>query len=267
MTYLSISKPAKILLIAVWALTSFFIVIAANNVPAQVGAQASQSATCDIKINKDACKAKVLQECTSVSSQSDKEECERRVISRYTNKPATSGGGSTPGDSIAPPASTGSNPADPTADPADDPVDPANDKLLSPRAASNTSAEGHKCGNATAGDQVTTRFNFGCIGDNGPAGMGPIEDMTYAIIRFLSYGIGIVLVMAMIISGIQYSASEGNAEASQAAKSRIQNVIVGLFLYLVSFSLLQYLVPGGVFAGTLFTADLIIHSLGIVPHD
>lgn len=262
MTYPSISKPAKILLIVLYVIVSFCVVMAAENLMTKVSAQASQTASCDIKIYKDACKAKVVSECRGKTG-SAKVECERAVIARYQNGPAASNGGTTTKDGNTTKDGSTTKDSGSTKD-ADDPADPANDKLLSPRAASNTSAEGHKCGNAQAGDQVKTRFNFGCIGDNGPAGMGPIEDMIYAIIRFLSYGIGIVLVIAMIISGLQYSASEGNAEASQAAKSRIQNVIVGLFLYLISFSLLQYLVPGGVFAGTVFTVDLIINNLGIV---
>jgi hypothetical protein len=108
-----------------------------------------------------------------------------------------------------------------------------------------------RCGNEASGTSVETKFNFGCLGNKGPKTMGPIEDLAYAIIRFLSYGVGIVLVISIIIAGIQYSSSEGNAEATQAAKSRIQNAIIGLVVYLMAFSAVQYLVPGGVFNGSM----------------
>jgi hypothetical protein len=89
---------------------------------------------------------------------------------------------------------------------------------------------------------VETRFDFGCTGEG-----TPIQDFAYAIIRFLSVGVGLVLVASIIYAGIQYSSSEGNPEATQAAKKRIQNAIIGLIFYLFIFALVQYLVPGGLF--------------------
>ncbi|MGI9027276.1 MAG: hypothetical protein ACR2FM_00295 [Candidatus Saccharimonadales bacterium] len=136
----------------------------------------------------------------------------------------------------------------------------APEAYLTPR---NASEDGGQCGNSQAGGEVKTRFNFGCIGNDGPANMGAIEDMTYAFIRFLSYGVGIIIVFSIIMSGIQYSASEGNAEATQAAKGRIQNAVVGLFFYLFSFALVQFLVPGGVFSATIIVPDMIINNLRI----
>jgi hypothetical protein len=105
---------------------------------------------------------------------------------------------------------------------------------------------GHLCGNTD--NAVKTKFNFGCLGDSYTQGdLGPIEDLLYALIRFMSVGVGIVLVGAIIISGIQYSTSEGNPETTVAAKNRIQSVVAGLIIYIFAFSLLQYLVPGGIF--------------------
>lgn len=101
---------------------------------------------------------------------------------------------------------------------------------------------------AGKGSVVLTKFNIGCLGTKYTGNsLSPIEDMAYALLRFLSAGVGVVLVIAIIWSGIQYSASEGNPEATQAAKGRIQAVFMGLIFYLFSFALVQYLVPGGVF--------------------
>lgn len=110
-----------------------------------------------------------------------------------------------------------------------------------------------QCGKG--GEVVTTKFNFGCLGEESPQKISPIEDFMYAIIRFLSVGVGLAIVLAIIVSGIQYSISEGNPEATQAAKSKIQSAVIALFIYLFTFALVQYLVPGGVFAGTMIVPD------------
>ena len=103
-----------------------------------------------------------------------------------------------------------------------------------------------KCGEGDNG--VMTRFDFGCQGDEAPEGTGAIQDFVYAIIRFLSIGVGLVLVASIIYAGIMYSSSEGNPEATQAAKKRVQNAVIGLVFYMFIFALVQYLVPGGLFA-------------------
>lgn len=94
-------------------------------------------------------------------------------------------------------------------------------------------------------DAVETRIDLGCTGevDN------PILDMAYALVRFFSYGVGLVLAASIIWGGIQYSSSQGNPEATQAAKTRIQNAIIGLVFYLLIFAAVQFLVPGGLFNG------------------
>jgi hypothetical protein len=105
---------------------------------------------------------------------------------------------------------------------------------------------GYQCGKGD--NAVKTRINFGCLGDRAPGiKMSPVEDLIYAFVRFLSYGVGIVLIGSMILAGIQYSTSEGNPEATQAAKNRIRDAVIGLFIYLFAFAIVQYLVPGGLF--------------------
>lgn len=115
--------------------------------------------------------------------------------------------------------------------------------------------DGGVCGNENSGSSVETKFNFGCLGNDGPDSMGAIEDLLYSLIRFLSVGVGVVLVMFIILAGIQYSASEGNPEATQGAKNKIRDAIIGLFIYLIAFAFVQFLVPGGIFAGTMFVPD------------
>lgn len=100
-----------------------------------------------------------------------------------------------------------------------------------------------RCGAVDKGG-VETQFNFGCTGEG-----SPIVDFAYAFIRFLSFGVGLVLIASIIYAGIQYTSSTGNPEATAAAKDRILNAIVGLLFYMLIFALIQYLVPGGLFNG------------------
>lgn len=106
----------------------------------------------------------------------------------------------------------------------------------------------HQCGNLEdKSENVKTKINFGCLGTKAPGGTGPIEDLFYALIRFLSNGVGIMMVIALVAAGIQYTTSEGNAEQTIKSKKRIQSVIIALIIYLFTYSILQFLVPGGLF--------------------
>ncbi len=91
--------------------------------------------------------------------------------------------------------------------------------------------------------QVKTKIDLGCNG----AHKNPIIDLAFALIRFLSFGVGVIVVASIVYAGVMYTMAEGNPEKSAQAKSRIQNSLVALMLYLFIFAIVQYLVPGGLF--------------------
>ncbi len=95
--------------------------------------------------------------------------------------------------------------------------------------------------NTCGGDDsaVKTSINIGCKGK----GNG-VLDFTFAMIRFLSNGVGLVLIGSLIYGGIQFSLSRGNPQANAAAQNRIKSVIVAMFVFLFAYALLNYLVPG-----------------------
>ena len=64
-------------------------------------------------------------------------------------------------------------------------------------------------------------------------------------IDFLSALVGVAVVISIIIGGIQYSSSGGDPGKASAAKERIRNAIVALLVYLFLFSILNFLIPGG----------------------
>lgn len=88
---------------------------------------------------------------------------------------------------------------------------------------------------------VKIAFKVGCRDDFS----NPILAYLVAILRFLTYGVGIVVTMMIIIGGIQYSAAGGNAQAVGAAKMRIMNAVIALILYIFAFAILNFVVPGG----------------------
>ena len=100
----------------------------------------------------------------------------------------------------------------------------------------------NQCGSGT--DSVVTAINIGCKGVG-----NPITDMTFAIIRFLSAGVGLVIIGSIIVAGIQYSASNGDPQAAAKAKSRISSTLTALVIFIFSYALLNYLIPGGFFNG------------------
>ena len=67
-------------------------------------------------------------------------------------------------------------------------------------------------------------------------------------VDFLSAAVGIVVVTMVIIGGIQYSMAGNNPTALTAAKQRITNAIIAIVAFILIFTFLQWLIPGGVFS-------------------
>ena len=91
--------------------------------------------------------------------------------------------------------------------------------------------------------KVNIQIDIGCKGQG-----NPIVDMAYAFIKFLTIGVGIVLVASIIYAGIQYTTSGGNPEETSKAKDRIMRAMVALLFYLLISAFVQFLVPGGLFS-------------------
>ena len=87
---------------------------------------------------------------------------------------------------------------------------------------------------------VETSIDIGCQNKG-----NPIIDMTFGIVRFLSAGVGLVMVGSIVVAGIQYSASAGDPQAAAKAKSRISSTLIALLIFIFSYALLNYLIPGG----------------------
>lgn len=83
-----------------------------------------------------------------------------------------------------------------------------------------------------------------CLLSNGIGNDNPIYVYLRSIIQFLSAGVGVVVVLMLIISGIQYTTSAANPQALQAAKKRMANAIIGLLLFIFMVAILNFIIPG-----------------------
>ena len=99
---------------------------------------------------------------------------------------------------------------------------------------------GHQCG-ASDQDPYTPAIDIGCQGKG-----NPIMDAIFGIIRFLSAGVGLVVIGSIIVGGIQYSGSRGDPQSTAMAINRIRSSLYALLIYIFAYAMLNYLIPGAV---------------------
>lgn len=64
-------------------------------------------------------------------------------------------------------------------------------------------------------------------------------------IQVLSAMVGIVVVGSIMFAGIQYTTAGSDPQKVSAAKSRVRNSLLALFLFIFTFAFLNWLIPGG----------------------
>jgi hypothetical protein len=110
------------------------------------------------------------------------------------------------------------------------------------------------CGSGA--QKVETSIDFGCYGTSCTKAGAPaycnadrsgLIDLLFAIIRFLSAGVGIVVIGSVVFAGIQYTTSRGDPQQSAAAIKRIRNTVIALGIYIFAYAILNYLIPAGFF--------------------
>ncbi len=68
-------------------------------------------------------------------------------------------------------------------------------------------------------------------------------------INVLSGAVGLVVVVAVIIGGIEYSSSSGDPQRLASGRRHITNALLGLLAYILLYAFLQFLMPGGFLHG------------------
>ena len=67
-----------------------------------------------------------------------------------------------------------------------------------------------------------------------------------AIIQFLATGIGLAVLGGILTGGIMYMTARDNAKQTQQGIYIITNAIIGLILFILMFSIINFLIPGGI---------------------
>lgn len=67
------------------------------------------------------------------------------------------------------------------------------------------------------------------------------------VLNILTAGVAVVALAGVVYGSVMYASSAGNPEQTKKAMGIIQNVVIGILAYAVMYSLLQWLIPGGVF--------------------
>ena len=76
-------------------------------------------------------------------------------------------------------------------------------------------------------------------------GEGAVNHIFLLILDIMTIGIGILGVVGISVSGIQYLTAADDATKATKAKRRIFEIIIGLALYALLWAGLEWLMPGG----------------------
>ena len=87
-----------------------------------------------------------------------------------------------------------------------------------------------------------------CLAQYAVSEANPIIKRINTIVKFLSGLVAVVITGVIILGGIQYSMAGDKAEAVTAAKKRIYNALIALVVFILMFTFLQWLIPGGIFS-------------------
>lgn len=90
---------------------------------------------------------------------------------------------------------------------------------------------------------VKTFFDWGCSGDGETA----IYSVLGKILDWLAMGVAIAVVIGIIYGAIMYMTAGGNEGQAKNAIGIIRNALIALILYFAMYSILNFIIPGGLF--------------------
>lgn len=71
-----------------------------------------------------------------------------------------------------------------------------------------------------------------------------IKEILKLVVDIMSIGVGILAVIGISVSGVQYLTAGGSEEKTRKAKRRILEIVIGLIAYVLIYALLRFLLPG-----------------------
>ena len=109
----------------------------------------------------------------------------------------------------------------------------------------NSSKSSSSSNNSSVQDGTVETTFFGTIKDDGK-GCG-VFTILNTVIDIFSIGVGILSVVGIMVVGTQYLTAKGNEEQTKKAKRRLIEIIIGIVVYALLWSLINFLLPGGNF--------------------
>ena len=89
-----------------------------------------------------------------------------------------------------------------------------------------------------ADGQVETNL-FGCVdSENG------IMFILRIVLTVMTFGVGILGTVGIVIAGIQYSTAKDNEQQMAKAKMRIVQIVIGMAIWAFLYVILRFLLPG-----------------------
>lgn len=88
--------------------------------------------------------------------------------------------------------------------------------------------------------------------DGGDGSSGEIEDsglwqILTGVLNIMVAGVGVLAVAGMVYGAILYSSAADNQSQVEQAMTVFRNVVIGLVTFALMYSILQFLIPGGIF--------------------
>ena len=107
---------------------------------------------------------------------------------------------------------------------------------------------GAVCKDADGNEVMKTALIDPCPGGTWSSDGTAIFDILSIALNIATFGVAAAAIIGIIISGYQYMSARDNSAAVVKAKNRILQVVIGLVIWGLFWGVLQFLLPGGLFA-------------------
>ncbi len=102
------------------------------------------------------------------------------------------------------------------------------------------SAAAATCDSSTTATSGNPATGAACAQPSGVSGTLSVTSLIQTISNVLIFGVGAISVIVLIIGGLRYVVSGGNAAQVQGAKNTILYAIVGIVISIAAYALVQF---------------------------
>lgn len=87
----------------------------------------------------------------------------------------------------------------------------------------------------------------------GKSNNGDVQDsglwaLLLMVVRILAGGVGLTAIAMIVFAGFTYTTAQDRDDQVKKSKGMILNAIIGLALFALMYTLLEWLIPGGIFS-------------------